>query len=100
MKISIPSLIAGLLLCTRLSGANTASPPPNFSQAVSLEIVIEGRRATTPDGSVRLGFSGTVLHLRYHGSALSMRVKATSDEVYFDVSVDQAEPGSLTGRVL
>jgi hypothetical protein len=98
MKNHIPSVLFGLLLCARLNAAVPAAPAASFTPAVSPQVVVEGRYAATPQSSVRLGFCGTVLHLRFRGEALAMRVKATSDEVYFDVRVDQGEPTRL--RVL
>jgi len=38
------------------------------------------------------------LHLRFHGSQIAMRVKAATDEVYFDVGVDGLEPVRLRCR--
>jgi hypothetical protein len=58
-------------------------------------IVIEGRYAPAADHGILLGFTGTTFHLRFHGSDLGMLVRASSDEVYFDVSVDGAEPARL-----
>lgn len=91
MKSSLRILIAFCLLAFR-AGAESVT---NFVPAVSPQIVVEGRYAPSPAGAVRLGFCGTVLHFRFHGSHLAMRVNATTDEVYFDLGVDGAEPVRL-----
>src|SRR5208282_3824550 len=93
MKSYLPIFLAGSLLASRAS-AESLPGSTNFAPAVSPEIVIEGRYAPS-NGIVRLGFCGTALHFRYHGSRLSMRVNASSDEVYFDVDVDGGEPVRL-----
>ncbi len=51
-------------------------------------IVYEGRCAIDADGTVRLGFPGVTAHLRFRGDALSLKVRAGFDPLYFDVSVD------------
>ncbi|MFA5264120.1 MAG: GDSL-type esterase/lipase family protein [Opitutaceae bacterium] len=56
--------------------------------AASPEIIIEGRHVLTPEGTAKLGFPGTVFHMTFRGDSLSFQVKASSDDVYFDVSVD------------
>jgi len=94
MKSYLPIFLAASLLASRAS-AESLTGSTNFVPAASPEIVIEGRYAPASNGVVRLGFCGTVLHLRYHSSQLAMRVKASTDEVYFDVGVDGAEPVRL-----
>ena len=93
MKSYLPIFLAASLLAQR-ANAESLTGSTNFVPAVSTEIVVEGRYAPS-NGIVRLGFCGTVLHFRYHGSRLAMRVKASSDEVYFDVGVDGAGPVRL-----
>jgi hypothetical protein len=56
---------------------------------------IEGRTAAAAGGGVRLGFPGVTMHLRCRTDSLAMRVDASSDEVYFDVSVDGGAPDRL-----
>jgi hypothetical protein len=94
MKSSLQILIALCLLSVR---ART-EPATNFIPAVSPQIVVEGRYAPSAERGVRLGFCGTVLHFRFHGSQLAMRVNASTDEVYFDIGVDNAEPVRLHAR--
>jgi hypothetical protein len=91
MKISLKILLAACLLVVRAGAESTNY----FVPAVTQQIVVEGRCAPSAEGSLRLGFCGTVLHFRFHGRQLAMRVKATTDEVYFDVGVDGAEPVRL-----
>lgn len=59
---------------------------------------VEGRTSTTPDGRLQLGFPGVTLHLRCRGSALVLRAEADTDEVFFDVIVDQSAPVRLHAR--
>ncbi|MGP8199586.1 MAG: hypothetical protein ACLQU4_08815 [Limisphaerales bacterium] len=87
MKSSLQILIAFCLLALRVSAESVT----NFVPAVSPQIVVEGRYAPSAERGVRLGFCGTVLHFRFHGSHLAMRVNASTDEVYVDVGVDGAE---------
>jgi len=94
MKFCLPLILAAFLLASRAGAEISAGTGTNFVPAVSPEIVIEGRYAPS-NGVVRLGFCGTVLHFRYHGSQLAMRVNASTDEVYFDVGLDGAEPVRL-----
>ncbi|MGO8837504.1 MAG: GDSL-type esterase/lipase family protein [Limisphaerales bacterium] len=96
MKPYLPIFLAASLLAYR-AGAESLTGSTNFVPAVSPEIVIEGRYAPS-NGVIRLGFCGTVLHFRYHGSQLAMRVEASTDEVYFDVGVDGGEPVRLRCR--
>src|SRR6185503_11142269 len=41
---------------------------------------------------IKLGFPGVTLHLNFHGSALSLHVNGSTDEVYFNIFVDD-RPG-------
>ena len=95
MKSYLPFLLAVVLFTDHAGAGTLAGTTTNFVQAVSPDIVVEGRYALSSNGVVRLGFCGTVLHLRYHGRQLAMRVKASTDEVYFDVGVDGGEPARL-----
>ena len=91
MKNSLP-LLASVCLLALTAGAESTN---NFIPAVTPQIVVEGRYAPSSNGAVRLGFPGVALHLRFHGRQLGMRVNATTDEVYFDVGVDGAQPVRL-----
>jgi lysophospholipase L1-like esterase len=84
-----------LLLLGVLASHARAGSTDNFVPAVTPPIVVEGRFAGSADGAVRLGFPGVALHFRFHGRQLAMRVNASTDEVYFDVGVDGAEPTRL-----
>lgn len=91
MKSSLQLVLAIGLLAVRTS----AESATNFVSAITPEIVVEGRYAPSTTRAVRLGFCGTVLHFRFHGSHLAMRVNASTDEVYFDVGVNGADPVRL-----
>jgi hypothetical protein len=58
-------------------------------------IISEGRHAEDASGAVRLGFPGVTLHLRLSAWALKMSARASSDDVFFDVSIDGAAPTVL-----
>jgi lysophospholipase L1-like esterase len=91
MKISF--FIGLLSLSTGLASAAAASstrPVPADNPA----IVYEGRVAPDPSGGVRMGFPGVTVHLRFSGSTLTMRARA-SDDTYFDVIVDDTAPAVL-----
>jgi hypothetical protein len=96
MKTLVP-LLAALVLATAslhaAAGLSTAST--NWAPATAPEILVEGRCVKTASGSVRLGFPGATLHLRGHATRFAIRVNASSDEVYFDVQTDGAEPMRL-----
>lgn len=58
-------------------------------------IAVEGRTASTGNGGLGLGFSGITLHWAYHGGEISLNASATTETVYFDVSVDGGKPALL-----
>ena len=89
----LASLLLALSFSTVMSAAESSLVP-----ALDPHIRIEGRFAPGDDGAARLGFPGVTLHLRYRGDALALRVDASSDKVYFDVSVDGAAPVILHAR--
>jgi hypothetical protein len=51
-------------------------------------ISYEGRTAPGPDHSVRLGFPGITVRLRANAASIAWKLNASSDTVYFDVSID------------
>lgn len=55
----------------------------------------EGRYATDEAGGVRLGFPGVTAHLRFRGSTLQLHATASSDDVWFDVSIDDTPATKL-----
>ena len=88
--------LIGLYLCTMMAvplpaddGGGTGS---RFVRADSPEIVYEGRTATGPSGEVRMGFPGIVIHLRFRGDSLALRLDAAKDQEYIDIAVDGAAP--------
>lgn len=98
MKLSAFVIAFGLACALPLLAADTGFQNSNIVPALSPRIQIEGRYAPTPAKSVRLGFPGVTLHLHCGGGGVDMLVKANSDEVYFDVQVDDAEPVRLRCR--
>ncbi len=55
------------------------------------EISYEGRTVVTSGGVVRLGYPGIVIRVNFRGTGLSLRARASSDELYLDVSLDGGE---------
>jgi len=90
-------LLAALVLAVgRLPAATDVAPAStHWVPATAPEVLVEGRCVKTAAGAIRLGFTGTALHLRGLGTRFAMRINASSDEVYFDVQTDQAEPVRL-----
>jgi lysophospholipase L1-like esterase len=82
------TVLGTTLLGSILPAVASASETPAHSPLVR----VEGRTAPGKDGRLRLGFPGVTLHLRVRGHALAMGVEASSDQVYFDVLVDQRPP--------
>lgn len=87
--------LVALTASLSLSAQTSSRIGSNLVEASNPDILVEGRYVTSPQGGVRLGFPGVVLHLRFHGSALKMRMKSSSDEAFFDVTVDQGQPTLL-----
>ena len=85
--------LAALATSALASAAAGSSTPP--VQASDARIIFEGRHVTEPSGAVRLGFPGVTAHLRFRGQTLVMRAAASTDDLYFDVSVDGAAPSLL-----
>ncbi|MGH7996618.1 MAG: SGNH/GDSL hydrolase family protein [Opitutaceae bacterium] len=82
---------AGLGLLIASFAIRAAAVPVSLSVPASdPAIVYEGRTASGPDGSVRMGFPGVTVHLRFRGESLAMRTRATLGPLYFDASVDGA----------
>lgn len=84
-------VLTPLLLVAQDSGPAAA----DFVKASDPRIIVEGRYTTSPEGGVRMGFPGVVLHLHFHGSALTMRASSSSDEAFFSVAVDGGNPVRL-----
>jgi hypothetical protein len=61
-------------------------------------IVYEGRYAVGVTGTVRLGFPGVTVHLRFRGQMLALHAIASSEDVFFDVGIDGADPTPLRLR--
>jgi hypothetical protein len=100
MKTKILLSLLAVVAC--LSAGATSSVASNASAATTTSvkandpgIVYEGRCAVAATGAMRLGFPGVAVHLNFHGSSLVLKAAASDDELYFDVSVDQAAPTLL-----
>jgi hypothetical protein len=91
-KLTLLFLINAPLL---LAAQNPMPAAAGFVKASDSRIVVEGRCATSPEGGVRMGFPGVVLHIHFHGSALTMRANSNSDEAFFSVAVDGGKPVRL-----
>lgn len=102
LKNRLPSfarfLLLGPLACACLAAESNGASSARFVRADSPEILVEGRTATSPEGGLLMGFPGVTLHLKFEGSDLGFRVKASSNDVYFDVSVDGAAPLRLQAK--
>jgi len=88
MSLGIMALAAGL--ASPLAAGSTFAVKANDPA-----VVYEGRYATDAAGGVRLGFPGVTAHLRFRGTALAMRVRASQADTYFDVGIDGATPTPL-----
>ena len=95
MKSRFPSLLLIFLTLTNamsvVASVNLALPIPRMPASDSA-IVYEGRYDTTSAGGVRWGFPGVTAHLHFRGAALSVKIEASDDDLYFDLSVDGAAP--------
>jgi lysophospholipase L1-like esterase len=106
MRLPLFALVLSTVITHSLSGAEGGTSPgaeggaqaAKFVQATDSPIVYEGRTLATADGTVRMGFPGIVIHLRFQGDALSIRLNAAMDDEYVDIGVDGAEPTRLQLR--
>jgi hypothetical protein len=73
-----------------LNFSDTKNVPGN-----STYISYEGRTSVMGDGIVRLGYPGIVIRVNFTGSALIMKTRANSDELYLDVITDGSSPEFL-----
>lgn len=90
MKTPVLAALLGSLLF-HLSGAQTVTPSPTATHnwpIAQVPVRIEGRSARGANDSIRLGFPGVTLHLNFRGAALNLHLNGSSDEVYFNVFVD------------
>lgn len=85
--MKLPRALIVLAAGVSLASAHAASSNPSVS-ANNSAISYEGRYATDASGAVRLGFPGVTAHVRFRGSSLALRARASVDDLYFDVSVD------------
>ncbi len=90
MKSFLTAALLGTLLTTMTTHAQTPAQPVAAHQwsIAQVPLRIEGRSARGEGDSIRLGFPGVTLHVRFHGSSLSLHVNGSSDEVYFNIFVD------------
>ena len=87
-----PIMLAVLSTVASLAAATTASTAVTADNSL---IIYEGRTAPGAAGAVRLGFPGVTAHLRFRGTSLAMKVEASADNLYCDVSLDGAAPTQL-----
>jgi lysophospholipase L1-like esterase len=92
MRISTLVLVLGIVIQNPLNAADAGASAPGLVRADAPQVLYEGRTLATPDGVVRMGFPGIVIHLRFQGDSLGMRLDAAKPEEYIDVSVDGAAP--------
>ena len=99
MKLKTSGEVAAVVWLVSLAASTVASAAEGgstrFMPANNSAMIYEGRYATDASGAVRLGFPGVAAHLRYRGANLTMRARASQDDIYFDVSIDGAEPAIL-----
>jgi lysophospholipase L1-like esterase len=88
----------GLMAVVSGFGGGGAPTPAPILPAESSAVTYEGRYASDGAGGVRLGFPGVIVHLRFRGSSLGMRVRASSADVAFDIRVDGGSPTALELR--
>ena len=94
MKTPVSAALLGALLAqvTLAQPANLEPVIPHRDWPIAqVPVRIEGRFARGTNDVIRLGFPGVTLHVNLHGSDLDLRVRGSSDEVYFNVFVD-AQP--------
>lgn len=90
-----PRVLVWMLLALASVVRVTASDSALTVKANDAAITYEGRYAAAAAGTVRLGFPGVSVHLRFRGTTLELRANASSNDNFFDVSVDGAEPTVL-----
>lgn len=91
--LGLSTLAAGLAF----SASVRAKPKAFVSEPLSLKarspyLQWEGRGADIKDGTVRAGFPGVVLRIRFNASKLVLKTAASSDNVYLDIAIDGAAP--------
>jgi hypothetical protein len=91
MRSIASALVLGLLIVRPLA-AEDATSMTQFIKANAPEIVYEGRTVATAEGIVRMGYPGIVIHLRFRGDSLALRLDAKMAEEYLDIGVDGGEP--------
>jgi hypothetical protein len=90
-----PSLTIGLFAVAATLASGSAAASTSFVPANNPAIVCEGRSVSDAAGAVQLGFPGVTVHLRFRGPTLTMRARASQNDLYFDVIVDGAAPSLL-----
>jgi hypothetical protein len=88
--MSQPWILGVMAAAAGLGGSAFADAQGTFP-ANDPRVLYEGRCAVDPDGSVRVGFPGVTVHLRFQGATLLLRARANKDN-FIDVSVDDGAP--------
>ena len=84
----------GVMAAAAAVGSPAFAEAQGIVPASSPSVLYEGRCAVDPDGSVRMGFPGVTVHLRFRGNALLLRAGANKDN-FVDVIVDRGTPVQL-----
>jgi lysophospholipase L1-like esterase len=92
MRIFPLVLALGIVSQIQLNAEDAGAASSVFVRADSPQVLYEGRTLATPDGRIRMGFPGIVIHLRFKGGSLGLRLDAAKPEEYIDLSVDGARP--------
>ena len=69
-----------------------AAGVPALIPANATTMAIEGRTVTATNGALRIGYPGVMLHFTAEGPNATMKIDASSDQVFIDIGVDGAAP--------
>ncbi len=84
--------LAGLGTTVALAAAPALAQGQAFVPARDPRLTIEGRTAFGPDGALRIGYPGVALHFIADAPHVTMRARATTPDVWIDISVDGGAP--------
>ena len=90
----LSSLAAGLVAAAPAMAKPKTKPAPEPLTVTPRNPYLqwEGRTADLKDGTVRAGFPGVALRVRFHAAKLTLATMASSDTVYLDVAIDGGAP--------
>jgi lysophospholipase L1-like esterase len=75
--------------------AMVSTSPAKYWPADDPHVSYEGRVACGPDHQVRMGFPGIVTRLRVDATSVNAKILASSDDVYFNLVLDDCAPRRL-----